>query len=189
MSSNVSRAELEAMSRDELIEHIVAQGERVDALEVENERLNNLVVRALDRSKDLSETVESLADRVDALEAENERLRERVDETVPATDGIDGLVSFALNKQARGDDAVTLSPAEIQGAYDCSERYAYKLANGNVGVVEEYSWLIPGDEIQQYGDLELDHDKQPTRLLVDIEGVHSPGVPLNRFNNGDGGDR
>jgi chromosome segregation ATPase len=185
--SSVSRAELEAMGREELIDHIVEQDQRIDDLDAECERLNNLVVRALDRGKDLDETVKQLADRVANLEAENERLRGRLD-TTGTTDGIDGLVTHALNKQTPGDESVTLSPDEIQGAYDCSERYAYKLANGNTGIVDEYSWLIPGDEIQQYGELELDHDKQPTRLLVDIEGVQSPGCPLNRFNNANEGE-
>jgi len=171
---SVTRAELEAMSKDELVEEIVEMSQTVD-------RLETLVEVSIEKRKATDERVEDLADRVENLESENERLRQRLETVQPTTEGVEGLVAYAQRKR-NGEDIVTLSPEEIRGAYDCSEGYAYKLANGEY-VVDEYSWLIPGDELRQYGDLERDRSGEPKRLAIDFAGRQSSGVPLKRYNN------
>lgn len=177
MSSSLSRAELEAMSKDELLDEIVEMSQTVD-------RLETLVEVSIEKRKATDKRVDDLVNRVEDLEAQNERLRQRLEVVQPTTEGVEGLVAYAQRKR-NGDGIVTLSPEEIQGAYDCSEGYAYKLANGEY-VVDEYDWLIPGDELRQYGDLERDRSAAPKRLAIDFAGRQSSGVPLKRYNNESG---
>ncbi len=185
--SSVSRAELEAMSKDELIEHVTDLQGRVDDLEIEVERLDTISIRAIDRAKNAEEAVGELTDRLDDLEAENERLRDRVDECADDSpeQKLTRLVEHAHNRR-NGDAVVTLSPGEIQGAWACSERWAYQLCDADDGLPAEYNWVLSAEDLveSQYGNVELDASKARKRIGIDFEGVHSAGVPLNRFING-----
>jgi 16S rRNA G527 N7-methylase RsmG len=62
MSSGVSRIDLDAMNRDELLEHIYDLESRVEDLETEAGRLDTIAVRAIERAKDAQETAEDLVD-------------------------------------------------------------------------------------------------------------------------------
>jgi len=179
--SSVSRAELEAMERDELVDTIVEMDQAVD-------NLQTLVHTSIEKRKEATDRLDELADRVEAIEAENERLRERVDgQSTHSKDGkVAQIVQFAQNK-AGTSPAVKLDYGEITGATGCSDRYAYDLMDD---LPEEYDWFLTPEEMTQYGSIEIDnHDER--RLGVDLEGVHSTGCPLNKFNNGSesgGGD-
>jgi regulator of replication initiation timing len=173
------------MSEEELIEFIQDQTETVEHLEA-------LVHTSIEKRKDLEATVDNLADRVDELEAENERLRDRLDETTPEDrdDRLASLVEYAHNQRGgvardRDDSVIKVSPKEMAGATGYSKRHCYDLVED---WSDEYTWLLSPDQLQQYGDLERDMQQDGTYLAVDFEGVHSPGVPLNRFNNVLGGE-
>jgi hypothetical protein len=122
--------------------------------------------------------------RVDELEEENERLRARLEQGNQSgkDQKIAAIVEYA--DQARGDDpAVKLNAKEIRGAAGCSKRYAYDLMDD---LPEEYDWCLKPEEMEQYGSIEIDNFDD-RRLGIDFEGVHSTGVPLNLFNNGNRG--
>jgi len=183
MSAGLSRAELEAMDREELIETIESLQDRVDDLDAETQRLDNLVARAHDKLQ----RVDELADRVDDLDAENERLRARLADSANSPhEKLAGLVEYARNKRS-SDAVVVLTPTEIAGSYGCSQRYAYQLIDD---LPAEYAWLLSPETLRdsQYGTLEQETDAVPKRLGVDFEGVHTAPVPLNRFINGNSGN-
>jgi len=94
---SLSRAELAAMDRDELIDYIADQTETVENLET-------LVHVQIEKRKELADRVEELADRVDDLEAENEQLRERLDE-------VDATAKGAIH--AANDDSSDKSKTQI----------------------------------------------------------------------------
>lgn len=182
---SVTRAELEAMSKDELVEEIVALQGRVDDLEAETERLDTIAIRAIDRAKNAEETVQDLTERLDTLEAETERLRDRVGDDASPEQKLARLVEHAHNRR-NGQAVVALSPAEIQGAWACSERWSYHLCDAEDGLPADYNWVLSAEELAQaqYGRLEQDTSKIGKRIGIDFEGVQSAGVPLNRFING-----
>jgi len=181
--SSVSRAELEAMGRDELIEQIAGLEDRVNDLEGEVSRLDTIAIRAIERAKDAQNAADDLADRVDALEAENKRLRSRLDEDQSKEDKVGNLVEYASNKRNHDQAVVALSPQEIKGAYGCSRRYAYNLVDN---LPEEYHWILSGEDLaeSQYGSIEREVSKAGKRIGIDIEGVHSAGCPVNHFITG-----
>jgi len=199
---SLSKAEVAAMDEDELVETVVALSQQVETLENEpsfdgiemaavrklltglagmgGEDTDPTQMNAVEMAQTALGRVDDLATRLDELEAENERLRSRVDST--STSGkeqkVQDIVQFADN--ARGNDpAVKLTAKDIKGATGCSTRYAYDLMDD---LPTEYDWMLSPQEMLQYGSIEIDnHDQR--RLGVDIEGVHSSGCPLNKFNN------
>lgn len=177
----ISRAELAAMDRDELVETVAVLANELEDLKARVSE--DFDTAAQDRAA-LRTATHDLQDRVAALENESERLRERVDSPTADVDGkVAKLVEFAHNKRTT-EDVVLLTPQEIRGAYGCSERWAYQLCDD---LPAKYDWLISRDDLSQYGDAERDIDAQAKALAVDFEGVQSAGVPLNRFINGTGG--
>ncbi|MDS0258586.1 hypothetical protein NDI56_04065 [Haloarcula sp. S1CR25-12] len=202
MSLSLSRAEVAAMDREELVETIVelsgtvedlAESESLAALEiaalrkllagladVDSDDADPTEMSAMDKASVAVDRINGLADRVDDLEKENERLRSRLEGS--SSRGKDqkvaDIVQFADN--ARGaDPAIKLTAKDIKGATGCSTRYAYDLMDD---LPEEYDWFLTPREMTQYGSLEVDNTDE-RRLGVDFEGVHSSGCPLNKFNN------
>jgi hypothetical protein len=190
------------MDREELEEIVVELGDRVaeleqqpslDGLEIAavNKLLNGLAgmtnddadptkLNAIETAQTATDRIEGLVDRVAELENENERLRSRVEGS--STNGKDAkvkqIVEFADNAR-NNDPAVKLTAKDIKGATGCSARYAYDLMDD---LPEQYEWFLTPQEMLQYGSLEIDN-RDERRLGVDFEGVHSGGVPLNKFNN------
>jgi len=138
-------------------------------------------------------------DRIEALEKENDELREQVaelqatvDDLIELLDSSDGkeqkvrdIVHFAVRKRET-EDIIVLTPDEVRGAANVSERYAYTLMNEDQ-LPAERDWFIYGENIKQYGDLEIDKESQQKRLGVDFEGVQGNPVPLRKFKNGASG--
>lgn len=127
--------------------------------------------------------VEDLEDRVDELEAENERLRERLDDTSDKEGKVQAIVQFAINKRD-GEPVVKISAQEIKGATGVSRRYAYDLVED---LPDRESWFLTPEEMHQYGSVVMDFSNQKKCLGVDFEGVHSAGVPVNKFTTSQGG--
>lgn len=180
---SLSRAELEAMSEDELVETIVGLADKVADTQATVETLRE---DSQDTRRQLAQLRGDLADahdRIDTLEAENERLRARLDgRSTHDKDGkVAAIVEAALN-QANGDPAIKLDYSHIQAATGCSKRYAYDLMDR---LPEEYDWFLTPQEMDQYGSIEIDN-YDARRLGVDIEGVHSSGVPVNKFTTAGG---
>lgn len=167
---SLSRAELAAMDRDELIDEIVGLDRRLKDTQT-------LVYETL------KPRLDELEGRVDDLEAENDRLRSRLSEQGGKDDKIASIVEYAVNQRS-GDKAVRLTPTEIKGATGVSRRYAYDLCND---LPDEYAWMLTPSDAQQYGSLEIDHDSQAKAIVVDFAGVHSSGVPVNKFTTTDEG--
>jgi len=176
MSAGLSRAELEAMDKQELVATIQGLSETVDNLET-------LVHVQIEKRKDLADTVENLADRVEELEAENERLRSRVDSANSKDEKVAAIVEHALNLRDPTDRAVKLTAESIKGATGVSRRYAYDLMDpeDDNSLVNQYDWVLTRQEMAQYGSLELDLSGQQKCIGIDFEGVHSAGCPVNKF--------
>lgn len=166
---SLSRAQIEAMDRDELIETILGF----------NERLADTQTVVFERMKP---TLDRLESRVEELEAENQRLRERLDDTTHHSKEAKAaaIVRYADNKRSSRAPAVKLTPAEVKGATGCSRRYAYDLLDD---LPAEYDWFLTPAEMTQYGSLEIDNTEE-RRLGIDFEGVHSSGCPVNKFTTG-----
>jgi len=164
---SLSRTELEAMDRDELINEIQGMDRRI------NDTQMMVYEQLMPRLNDLE-------DRVGELEAENNRLRTRLEsQSSTSKDGkVAAIVNFAANK-AGAAPAVKLDYEDIMGATGCSARYAYDLMDR---LPEEYDWMLTPEQMTQYGAIEIDNYDE-RRLGVDLEGVHSSGAPLNKFNN------
>jgi regulator of replication initiation timing len=178
MSESVSRAELEAMSRDELIDVIVELDQRVTQQKA-------LLVNVIEDKKELQDTVDNIVDRVDELEAENNRLRTRIEDSDGKDAKVAAIVEYAANKRG-SKPAVKLDWREIRGASGCSRRYAYDLMDD---LPDEYAWFLTPAEMTQYGSIEIDNEDE-RRLGIDFEGVHSTACPVNKFttpSEGEGG--
>lgn len=158
------------MSRDEL-------ESTVDELQETVENLETLVHVQIEKRKDLEATVDDLVERVDTLEAENERLRDRLDDSSSKGQKVAQIVEFATNIRD-GQAVVKLSATNIKGATGCSRRYAYDLIDD---LPDEYDWALSKAEMRQYGDIQLKNNSDAKTLGIDFEGVHSAGVPVNKF--------
>jgi len=205
--SSLSRAQVAAMDEDELQEAVIELSQSVEDLETEasldgleiaamrkllsglagmsGEDADPTQMNAVEKAQAALDRVNGLADRVDELEDENKRLRSRVGSSAKSgkDQKVADIVAFADN--ARGNDAaVKLTAKDIKGATGCSTRYAYDLMDD---LPEEYDWMLSPQDMLQYGSIEIDN-YDDRRLGIDFEGVHSSGCPLNKFNNGNGGE-
>ena len=157
----LSRAELQAMDRDELVDAIVTMDER---LRHTQEVLFELVRPAVD----------DLDDDVEALRADVARLSARVGEANGKDQKVRAIVRFAENKREPGQPVVKVTPAEVKGATGCSRRWSYSLVDD---LPDDYEWLLSPDDMRTYGSLEREDDRKV--LGVDFDGVHSTGVPVH----------
>jgi len=182
---SLSRAEIEAMDRDELVETIVNLADKVADTQASVETLREDSQDTRRQLAQLRGDLNEAREEIDALEAENERLRARLDgQSTHDKDGkVAAIVQAALNT-ANGEPAVKLDYSHIQTATGCSKRYAYDLMDR---LPEEYDWFLTPQEMDQYGSIEIDN-YDARRLGVDIEGVHSSGVPVNKFNTENSGN-
>jgi uncharacterized coiled-coil protein SlyX len=128
---------------------------------------------------------------IDDLEKENNRLRDRVTELeqrvsdVEPTDAADGkegkvaeIVRYADRKRDAEKHAVVVKPDEIRGVAGCSLRYAYDLIDD---IAADHGWARRNTD--------RDHAAADARgLFVRFNADDRPTVPLNKFNNGNGGD-
>jgi hypothetical protein len=132
-------------------------------------------------ARELRETVDGHGDELDDLRSEVSSIGDAM------ADGGNGgkqakvfdIVQQARNLRERDQPVVKLKARDIVAATGCSRRYAYDLMDD---LPEEHNFLLSPAEMQQYGDLELDNDERA--LGVDFEGVHSDGVPVNKFTTG-----
>lgn len=184
-----SRAELQSMDRDELVEAVVGLSQTVDDLQAEVKRQTEV------RADIETETIPPIFRRltkvenaIEELEAENDRLRERLDDGDAGgkDQKVADIVEHAQNRRS-GEAVVQLTAKEIKGATGCSRRYAYDLMDDE-NLPGEYGWILARDDIKQYGDLEIKKEDGARRIGIDFEGVHSAGCPVNKFTTGPAGE-
>lgn len=154
------------------------------------------------RMTEMGKVMSTLRDRLVDVEAENEQLRGTVETLQARVDVLEGdaantgketkvklLVNHAENLAGKGQRGVILTARDIKGATGVTRRYAYDLMDD---LPQEYHFLLDRDELQQYGDLEIDKDAQDRGLFVDLERLHSDGEAVNLFttpSDGNGGSR
>ena len=149
-------------------------------LEAELDQLRTLLHGQIEKRKEMADELDELRDRVGELEAENDRLKQKLSTASSKEDKLQRIVEFADN--LRGNKpAVKLKAKDIQGAAGISRRYAYDLIEE---LPEEYDWCLTPAEMEQYGSIERDMQAQDKALGIDFEGVHSHGVPVNKFTTG-----
>jgi len=167
------------MSRDDEQKSREDLRDRVETLEQEIERLDNIAISAIDRAKNAEAQAEVLGDRVAELESTVDRVTDALDEDTKQ-DKVAAMVKHARNKRS-DEPIVRIGREELQGVWGCSRRHSYTLVDGEDGLPAEYPWILSSQELKevQYGNLENDADVQ--RIGVDFDGVHKMGCPVNRF--------
>jgi regulator of replication initiation timing len=190
MSAGLSRAELEAMDKQELIDTILDLQSTVEDLELRVEALGNGLETANAERKQMRAESDDLSERLDELEAENERLRSRVNSTGGKDEKVAAIVEHADNLRNSNDRAVKLTAKDIKGATGVSRRYAYDLMDpeDDNSLINQYDWALTQQEMAQYGSLELDLSGQQKCIGIDFEGVHSAGCPVNKFTTAQEGE-
>lgn len=152
---------------------------------VEEAALRKLVtyLSPADEDADILEKVDGLIDEWHAREKRLEDLEQRVPENSTKKAKIRSIVQYADNQRSDGQELVSVTPAEVQGATGVSERYAYKLCDGEEGLPDDRDWIFTRADAPRFGSAEYDHDKMTKGIVLDFAGVQSSGVPLIMINN------
>jgi hypothetical protein len=130
---------------------------------------------------------EELENTVQDLQEDVQRLEQRIEEAGGKEQKVAKIVEYADNRRGN-EPVVVLTAKEIKGAAGISRRYAYDLMDHDDGLPTEYDWILAKEGLKQYGSLEIDKDDDARRIGIDFEGVHSAGVPLNKFTTQSGGE-
>lgn len=130
-----------------------------------------------DEDADVLEKVDALIDQWHDREQRLAELEGKMTRA-PDKDGKIGEILEYADNLRTDQDVVKLGPKDIKAATGVSRRYAYDLLDD---LPEEEDWFLSHEAIKrsQFASHELDNDSK--RLGVDFEGVHSEGVPVNRF--------
>lgn len=201
MSSSISRAELEAMDREELIQTVQSLADTVEDLQTSVELLQTSVWETIEDdmygdygSAAGSATIgehDSLIDWIQSVESENNDLRERVDTLESEIDAIRDIgsertskeekvaqvVTYALNESQTGTGRVKIKPSNVVGLTGVSTRYAYDLVDE---IADTYDWALDPQEVSRRPD----QDAPEKGVLIDCELVQRDPEALNKFNNG-----
>lgn len=190
MSEAVSRSELEQYDRNELIElvqslqtDLQAVESRQEAFSVQLKEIKKLLIGQEGEMAELDmDDMNGLAWKLRGIEQTHSRILSRLEDNDGKGSKVAEIVRFAANARSEGQPAIKLTAKDIKGATGCSRRYAYDLMDD---LPTEYDWFLTPQEMKQYGSLEIDNSGE-RRLGVDFEGVHSSGVPLNKFTTRNG---
>lgn len=131
-------------------------------------------------------SIESLQDTVLIHDSQIEQLQQRVnslEDTLHAESKqakVKAIVHYAENRRHDGQEAVVLDTKEIKGATGVTRRYAYDIIDEWSA---QYPFLEDRDELQQYGQLEIDTDARDRGIAVVFDRVPQDGGSLNKFNN------
>ena len=130
-----------------------------------------------DEDADILVKVDGLIDEWHAREQRLSELERKMARAPDKEGKIDAILDHAENLRT-GQDVLKLSPRDIMAATGVTRRYAYDLIDD---LPQEEEWFLTSTEVKQsqWGNAEIDNDKKC--LGVDFEGVHSEGVPVNRF--------
>lgn len=193
---DMSRPELEAEVRNlrNRISDLEEDISRVESNYATEQLINLLIQRLTNEDIDFTadpfdnlDVIADLQNTITEMEGEVAQLDAEVAENNSKREKVAAIVQFALNKRD-GNPVVKLTPQEIKGATGISRRYAYDLCDD---LPEEYDWILSPHEMQQYGEIELDHEKMGRKIGVDCEGVHGTQAPVNKFTTAtsqDGGE-
>lgn len=182
------------MSRSELEQEVQSLRSEVDKLQEVANRDMALVKGALTNMMDV-ESLEELPGAGDHFNEQFAEREERLNSVESDVDGIDSTLASGqggksskvrnivqlANNRRKDESVIVLDVSDIKDATGVSRRYAYDLVED---LPEEYPWLHDRGDLAQYGDLEIDKDKQKTAIAVDFDGVHDKPCPVNKFTTG-----
>jgi|GEM_PF-4387400 len=138
--------------------------------------------------------IEALHERVAELEDENQQLRERLDrlgdigaKKTSKEQKIAAIVTYADNQRRPDQTAVTVTPRNIRGVADVSERYSYTLVDdmidgdGEDGTVgpDGYDWAFDPREAPRRPDA----DTPDRGVGIDFEILQDDPAALSKFIN------
>lgn len=132
------------------------------------------------------EEIESLKDQVLAIQSRLEQIEERLKtlEGLMHADSkkakVKAIIHYAENKRHGDQDAVVLDTKEIKGATGVTRRYAYDIVDEWPA---DFPFLVDRENLQQYGELEIDTDAREKGIAVVFDRVPQDGDSLNKFNN------
>ncbi|WP_255170122.1 hypothetical protein [Natrononativus amylolyticus] len=134
---------------------------------------------------------EETDDRIGDLKRENDELRQRLTALEARVNVVEGgkstkdgkirqIVAKAENLRKKDQGAVVLTARDIVGATGVSRRYAYDLIDD---LPEKHHWVITRTEARdrQFGNVEIDANKQTKAIVVDCEALHSDPEAVNKF--------
>lgn len=175
---SLSRAQLEAMDRDELVE-------KVEGMEHRLSKLQEVVYETFKPRLDTLEAEnDQLRDRVDRLEGEVEAIRDLGSERTSKEEKIAQVVIYAENETDSADGKTTVLPKTVKGIVGVSRRYAYDLIDD---MVDDYEWARDPQEVPRRPD----QDTPQKGVLIDLERLHDDEESVNKFTtgiHGNGGD-
>lgn len=134
-----------------------------------------------DAAEELRAAVDGHGDRLDAVEDDVSG----IDDTITSGQGgkaskVRQIVQLAANRRT-DEPVIILDVSDIKDATGVSRRYAYDLAED---LPTEHDWMHERGDLDQYGELEIDKDKQKTAIGIDFDGLHGPKCPVNKFTTG-----
>jgi hypothetical protein len=149
------------------------------ASETDDGTIFEAVNGTLDRFETLREDVAAIQSRLKQIE---ERLKtlEGLIHADSKVAKVKAIIHYAENKREGGQDAVVLDTKEIKGATGVTRRYAYDIVDE---WPEDFPFLVNRDNLDQYGQLELDTDARDKGIAVVFEQVPDDRDSLNKFNN------
>lgn len=169
---SISRAELHAMDREELIEYVESMDDRLSDLQV-------VVYEVLKpRLDELEAENDALGSRVEELEADLEAFRDLGAERTSKEQKVGQIVDWARNK-ADGTGRVTVLPEHVKARTGVTERYAYQLVDD---LIDEYDWALDPREQQH----RIDETARQKGVLVDLDRLQEDRESLIKFINGSG---
>lgn len=179
MEDDECRVDIRADSVDEAV---------ISDIFVAGQPIGILVENAREETKALRKENDRLQDQVAELQHEVSRLTDRLEgaERAIHDEGklgkIQLIVKAAENRRTGGQKAVLMDYKAIKQATGCSKRHAYNLIDD---LPEDYEFFVDGDDLSQYGSLEIKKDAGARQLAVLCEEVPREDGEVKLFNTSD----
>jgi len=193
----VSRAELETMDRDELIETVAQLSQRVEDLEAKvtgiddkattQQTINHLMAALTGASPEdftidpmrLRDDAQSFHDRVVETESQVASIRNVGGDQTSKEEKIAQVVAYAHNEKSQSQSRTTVLPKNIKGIAGVSRRYAYDLVDD---MTDAYDWALDPASM----DRRPDQETPQKGVIIDFERLHDDPEAVNKFTTGIG---